>query len=180
MRVSLTREWSEPSSGIGGSFVLRIHLKRLCCYLRTINTRIAPLIYDKIREQFYTWVYTSSVELLRISKVRLRWIGAVTGSKGDSDPGEGKGETVVNGSTPLFVVDERLSESVERVPAVPGLDVTLELSGPIEDVKELSSLFKSYKISTWHSGYATLKYNQCKWPLKPCWFPPQEWARSRG
>lgn len=72
----------------------------------------------------------------------------MTGSKGDSDPGEGKGETVVNGSTPLFVVDERLSESVERVPAVPGLDVTLELSGPIEDVKELSSLFKSYRIST--------------------------------
>ena len=72
----------------------------------------------------------------------------MTGSKGDSDPGEGKGETVVKGSTPLFVVDERLSESVERVPAVPGLDVTLELSGPIEDVKELSSLFKSYEIST--------------------------------
>ena len=72
----------------------------------------------------------------------------MTGSKGDSDPGEGRGETVVKGSAPLFVVDERLSESVERVPAVPGLDVTLELSGPIEDVKELSSLFKSYKIST--------------------------------
>ena len=86
----------------------------------------------------------------------------MTGSKGDSDPGEGKGETVVKGSTPLFVVDERLSGSVESVPAVPGLDVTLELSGPMDDVKELSSLFESYKISTWHSGYATLKYKQCK------------------
>ena len=87
-------------------------------------------------------VYTSLVELLRISRVKLTWVGAVTGSKGRTGSDEGRGITVVNGSAPLLVVDERLPESVESVPAVPGLDVELEveLSVPMEVVNELSSL----------------------------------------
>ena len=85
-------------------------------------------------------VYTSLVELLRISRVKLTWVGAVTGSKGRTGSDEGRGITVVNGSAPLLVVDERLPESVESVPAVPGLDVALELSVPMEVVSELSSL----------------------------------------
>ena len=87
-------------------------------------------------------VYTSLVELLRISRVRLTWVGVVTGSKGRTGPDEGRGIAVVNGSALLLVVDEKLLESVESVPAVPGLDVELnvKLSVPMEVVSELSSL----------------------------------------
>ena len=66
----------------------------------------------------------------------------MTGSTGRTGSDEDGGITVVNGSASLFVVVEKLPESVENVPAVPGLDVELdvELSVPMEVVSELSSL----------------------------------------
>ena len=112
----------------------------MCYYLKALNTRIAPLIHDKIREQLCVRVYTSLVELLRISRVRLTRVGAVTGSKGRTGSDEGRGITVVNDSALLLVVDEKLPESVESVPAVPWLDVAPELSVPMGVVNELSLL----------------------------------------
>lgn len=66
----------------------------------------------------------------------------MTGSTGRTGSDEDGGIKVVNGSASLFVVVEKLPESVESVPAVPGLDVELdvELSVPMEVVSELSSL----------------------------------------